>query len=136
MKPPVKIASEPLDSLRARYAKALEFVYDVQAIVDGGIHPGECAANVFDFEDGLRFIISRERTEDGEVMIHVSASFPPECRIADEFRLLGDYLSPAELTKRWMASLPGRFAELSGDTRDLCFAGVSDGLIPHFAIRG
>ena len=58
--------------LQARYPQALEFRYDSFAIVNGAIRPGECAANVFDFEDGLRLIVNRELLDGCVHVLHVS----------------------------------------------------------------
>lgn len=131
--PPVPTSPEPLDALRARYPRALEHLYDVIAIRDrGAIRPGEVAANVFDFEDGLRLIVSRERMQDGEVTLHVSASFPERCRLADEFRLLGVATPKQKILRMFLDSIPGRFAELSGEPRPLEFLGMTN--VPHFLI--
>jgi hypothetical protein len=133
--PPVSSHPESLEALRGRYARALEHVFDVPAIRDrGGIRPGEVAANVFDFEDGLRLIVSRERMPEGHVVRHVSASFAEHGRMADEFRLLAVTTPREKLFKMWLADIPGRFAELSGDERTLRYAGFS-GKVPHFFIE-
>lgn len=127
---------EPLADLQLRWPAALEFVYDAVKITEGGtIRPGEVRANVFDFEDGLHLIANRERMDDGEIVLHISASFPGECRIADEFRLLLSFQGREQLMKKWFASIPGRVAELAKDpglTARLIFVGTSKEGIPHF----
>ncbi len=131
--PPIPNTPEPLSSLQARYPHALEHLYDVSDIVArGGIRPGECATNVFDFEDGLRLIISRQLFPDNVEVLHVSASFPGECRIADEFRLLLLTMPLDKIMEKWQRSIPGRFRELSGDDRPLEFGGVTEHVIPHW----
>lgn len=128
---------EPLTVLQARYPAALEPVYDARAIIGGAIRPGEVAANVFHFEDGLTLIVSRDRLHsDGEINLHFSASFPGECRIADEFRLLKITMSTRQIMDKWIASVPGRFAELSGDNRPVTFLGITPHGIPHWIIEG
>jgi hypothetical protein len=137
MPTPVPTNPEPLPALRARYARALEHVYDVAGIRDRGlIRPGEVPANVFDFDDGLRLIISREKLLDGEVTLHVSASFPSECRIADEFRLLLPYQDRKRLLAKWRDSIPDRFAGLAGPetAARLHYLGSSEADIPHWII--
>jgi hypothetical protein len=136
--PPVPQTAESLAVLRARYAAALEHVYDVEAIRRGAVRPGEVAANVFDFEDGLRLIVSRERYPDGEILLHFSASFLPKCRMADELRQQATVfgLDGDQLLQRWLADVPRRFVELSGDGRPLRFLGMSDHKIPHWVIEG
>lgn len=127
-------APEPLEALQARYAAALEVVFDATAIIEGRAdRPGMFRANVFDFEDGLRLLISRERMPGSALLVlHVSASFRPECRIADEMRLLSLTMSRAACMEKWNRDNPRRFRELSGDKRDLEFAGWSTGLMPHW----
>ncbi len=132
---PVPNSPEPLDALRARYAAALEHVYDVRVILQGGIRPGEVPANVFDALDGLRLIVSRERMLDRELLLHVSASFPAESRMADEFRLLAVATPKRKILDMWLADLPRRFTELSDDRRPLEFVGWSEKGIPHLMIR-
>lgn len=136
MKAPVETAPEPLEALQARYPACLEFVYDQRAIVEtGAVRPGEVAAQVFDFDDGLRLIVGRERDFAGAVWLHFSASFAAHCRIVDEFRLLKLTMPLAAIFERWRRGVPGRFAELSGDAREPTYLGRSYGGIPHWVIR-
>jgi hypothetical protein len=65
---------ESMETLRGRYSSALERVYDTKLIEQGeSDRPGEHREHVFDFEDGLRLIISRE-CRDGKRYLHVSGS--------------------------------------------------------------
>lgn len=131
--PPVPYTTETLAQLQARYPKALEHVYDQVAIEERGtIRPGECPANVFDFEDGLRLIVSREREREGRIVLHVSASFRTECKIAHEMRRQLKRTPRYEIVDRWAKTIPARFAELSGDDTPLRFIGWSDRMIPHW----
>lgn len=137
VKTPVEITPEPLAALQARYPRALEFVYDQAAVVLGGaIRPGECAENVFDFEDGLRLIVSRQRGPGGKVWLHFSASFGgADCRLADEFRLLRRTTPLPQIFEQWRLSVPGRFALLSGDAREAAYLGRSANGVPHWVIE-
>lgn len=127
---------EPIESLRARYPAALEHVYDQESVAySGAVRPGECRANVFDFEDGLRLIISRKRDPWGDVWLHYSASFPSDCRIADEVRLLRLTSPLARVMAMWVESVPSRFADLSGDQRPVDRHWRSEIGIPHWLIR-
>jgi hypothetical protein len=135
MPPPPTLAAESLDALRARYPLALEHVYDQVAIAaHGGIRPGEVAANLFLFEDGLYLIVSRERGPDGEMMIHFSASFKQDSamdlQLRERRKAIGDRVG-----REWLRSIPARFRELSGDDRDVQFLGVSQQGIPHWLIE-
>lgn len=123
---------EPLEILRARYPRALEFVYCPEACASGAIRPGEVAANVFDFEDGLRLIISRDRME-GRVVLHFSASVEVGTPLADELlrQIQGEPWHA--VLSRWEATVPARFRDLSGDTRtpSLAFRSAN---VPHWFI--
>jgi hypothetical protein len=70
-------APEPLEALRARLPDALAPVYD-PALVARGLQacPGGQRRHVFDAEDGLRLIVSRDRL-GGAAHLHVSASVEP-----------------------------------------------------------
>ena len=62
------------ETMKARFAEALEPVYDAGVPVEG-MRPGQERKHVFDFFDGSRYIVSRERLSDGELVMHVSVSF-------------------------------------------------------------
>jgi len=71
MKQPFK--PEPIESLRARYPESVKKSYNTKAIEMGlSKRPGDQPQHIFDCEDGLRLIISRD---DGQ--IHFSASLEP-----------------------------------------------------------
>jgi hypothetical protein len=134
--PPVPNTPEPLRNLQDRYHKAVAYIYSVDSIREGAIRPGEIAANVFDFEDGLRLIISRECCEGfNGTVIHFTASFPSDCQIANEMRSKLARISKDTLFWEFINSVPGRFAELSGDHRKAVLVGVSSGAIPHWVIE-
>ena len=135
--PPVPINPQTLDALRARYPQSLETVYSAVAIRDNkATRPGEVPANVFDFDDGLRLIISRDLMSDAKVVLHVSASFPPKCRLADSLRDLSSRRKDGLVIRTFLDEIvPKRFAELSGDKRPLVYTGMSAGGIPHWHIE-
>ena len=68
---------EGMRLMKARFAEAVRKVYELDA-VEAGLEqrPGVERKHVFDFEDGMRLIVSRDRLE-GEVSLHVSVSFMP-----------------------------------------------------------
>lgn len=135
---PVPYTNETLAELQARFTKALEHVYDQDAIIRrDAIRPGEIPAQVFDFEDGLRLLVSRERSPDGKIFLHVSASFKERCRIVDELRLqifgCGSEYKARLIFEQWAASIPARFAELAQDNGPpIELIGWSAGRIPHW----
>lgn len=71
----LKHIAESEAALAARFPKALE------RTCDGSWKPGLERTNVFDFEDGLRLIISRDDIEGAPFGIHVSASLNPKSEL-------------------------------------------------------
>lgn len=63
---------EPIDALKARFPAALITVYEVEACESGRQQPpGLQRPHVFDFSDGVRMIVSREKHHQ-TVLIHAS----------------------------------------------------------------
>lgn len=74
---PIPFQPEPLEQLQARYAQAIEKVWEPSfGMMDT---PGQHRENVFDCEDGIRIIISRDKklfelNTDSDTVIHFSGS--------------------------------------------------------------
>jgi hypothetical protein len=74
-KPTLPFLPEPEAQLKARYAAALDPVYDPHEVIDGKVkRPGQQRKHVFDTEDGYRLIISRERLKGAPPVLHISVS--------------------------------------------------------------
>lgn len=67
--PTLEVKSESIEQLKGRFDAALEDVYDRNS----DPRPGEQRKHVFDFENGLRLIISFDKLHDGW-SLHISAS--------------------------------------------------------------
>ena len=123
-------APQSIDTLRARYPAARTSLYDQIAVLNGlQPPPSGMRANVFDFEDGLRLIISRERDPDGLVVMHISASAvdgtPMYQGIHDGRVGVVEFFD--RVCTEWQA--------VSGSARTPTFIGVSpDKLIPHWFV--
>jgi hypothetical protein len=110
---------EPVNKLKQRYTKALEKIW----IAEEGITdvPSSHRTHVFDFESGLRLIISRDILHpDYGVKTHVSAS-----QFNKEFENLGEIL---EKVDEAVESLVGRRVKLQP-------IGMSAKGVPHFWIE-
>lgn len=65
---------EPVEQMIERFQKALEREFNADKISNGDPdRPGVHRENVFDYEDGIRLIISKDRAR-GNLFIHISAS--------------------------------------------------------------
>ncbi len=130
----------PLEELRRRYDAAVADVYDHADVgTFGANRPSEKPQHVFDFEDGLRLIISRERSSPLEG-IHISASLQPGRPL---YFALPEMLRPPQVLKRMALD---RWAELTGalspadvqeaiERGEAKFAGFSPGKgIPHWFV--
>jgi len=102
-------APEPVESARKRMPAALHDVYDPLEVEAGKqTRPGLLRKHVFDFEDGMRMIVSRE-TMDGKLWIHASFSWfapPPvleiaESRIEERLRQAVGYTGFMQLVMRF-----------------------------------
>lgn len=127
---------ESIEALRARYHEALAPTYLIVDERSGEWHGiGQKRKHVFDFDDGLRLIISRERgaipaLPAHQVIIHVSASFdlgsPYIKKITDQVFSL----------KEMNRFVQRRFRELSADTRELVpWALTIPKGVPHYIIK-
>jgi hypothetical protein len=65
---------ETIERLRARYPKAIKSIWHADEVTTNH-HPGGHREHVFDFESGLRLLISRDILADEEPLIHISASW-------------------------------------------------------------
>lgn len=113
------VTPQPLEVLKARYPDAIKrlYVYGVDEII-----PGK-PEHVFDFEEGIRIMVSREQAE-GYEFIHFSSSFNEE--IKEKYKD-----KPQELFDR-MIQL---FKDLSGIDQEPFFKGFSPQKgVPHWII--
>ena len=82
---------EPGFQLEQRYKDAVEKIYPL-AEMDGPDRPSLNRKHVFDFQDGLRLIISREKYDNGEIVLHWSASVDEKHLKEDEFADLSQFM--------------------------------------------
>lgn len=120
---------ESIESMAARYPQAIEEICDVESAKLGvGWMPGGRRANVFDFEDGMRMIVSRDESAEFGIKIHFSASANPESVFyADIANGLVD-------RQQYLNLCVERFRAISGCDRIIRLGYVSEGGIPHFVV--
>lgn len=127
----VPFTPETVQELARRYPAALEVALDVGDFLTACFSalPGEDPRNVFDFEDGLRLIVSRDVGHEGLAgeVLHVSASAIKGTRV---WRLIAD--GSLDKTDFCLFALR-RFRHISGDQGPFEFLGCSPMTgIPHW----
>lgn len=81
--PALAFKPEPLLALQARLPEALAPIWDFRdSQPESG--PGQRREHVFDFQDGLRLIVSRDKQDEGKPYLHVSASITPSHALYDK----------------------------------------------------
>jgi hypothetical protein len=107
---------EPVESMRARWHKAVEFAVDVEkAVADPGraYIPSKHRRHVFDTDGGIRMIASRDKYKaDGWEAIHVSFGCTMEAA-----RRLGDKQSLIDECARLLKDVAG-IDRMPDDTRE------------------
>ncbi len=126
---------QPLGELQARYPAAVAKAFGVAEILSLGGPLGP--EHTFDFEDGLRLTISRERFA-GRDEIHVSASYRPDSPMAHDvvskLRACRSRVGRDAVRDEWIASIEARFRELSGSTARFPAAEMSERGVPHWRL--
>lgn len=123
---------EPLEALKVRYPEAVKETYIAEGVARGLIPPPSAKReHVFDCEDGMRLIISREMFPSGHIGIHLSASFTaidsPGVLALQEQMKRGQQGLIA-----YLAAMTTRYGEIAGVERQTYeFLGMSDLQIPH-----
>lgn len=108
---------ESLKLLKKRYPAAIEKIWYVTDPMPD--RPGMHREHLFDFESGLRLLISKDSLVFGKIDIHVSASWernPP--------RSLAEMQTSVEVAYRLLA----------GKDKQLHFIGFSAKAIPHWVV--
>lgn len=122
-RPRVALHIEGLTALRARYPAAVAEIVNQADVVSGKVQsPSGDPVHVFDTPDGWRLIVSRERTPDGTVGVHLSAS--------------------AHRQALWTGALDGQLDAIvrswrfiANTDRTPVLLGISEGGIPHFFVE-
>lgn len=114
---------QSLEELRQRYPLALKNLFDCRGERAKRLRPrpGELYSCIFDFEDGLRLIISRELYDhepEPARWLHISAS------VANSAELLKQFPKPDDT--QFIAFVTRRVFDLSGERAGLQLMGTTD----------
>lgn len=124
---------QPVEAMRRRYLAALRHEYDVARVLEG-LEPraGTHRRHVFDFHDGIRLILSRDRMNKLQ-LLHASASLQPTwpfyVELEKQIAKLKDKkeLAIETLGKRLFDRALTRFRSISRDNRRPADAQFSPG---------
>jgi hypothetical protein len=100
-----------------------------------GVRPGENRRHVFDCEDGIRLIVSRDDTGDAEVgvALHLSGSIRPDSDAWHDIRRAATGRGAREAAVEFARRVVARWRDVSGDAGPLEFLGFSGGKgVPHW----
>lgn len=121
----------PVETLRERFPLALDRVWRDPA-EDAPERPGMFRTHVFDFEHGMRLIISKERhaiINGGRLHIHVSASW----NAPDDIKAFTD-TNGVTTPERLTAYVQAMYSRIGG-RGTLVFIGTSEGkAVPHWIV--
>lgn len=127
---PLPINPQPLATLKQRFADAVKDVYNVETIAaNPGDRPGQKEQHIFDFEDGIRLIVSRDRFKEKEVL-HFSAS------VFEGYDIEAG-LHPRLYLAKFLGECTAHITELSGcKTDDVVLVAITkDKGVPHWIIE-
>lgn len=120
---------EPIASMRARYPAARKTLYVQEDVAAGRqVAPSGLRQHVFDFEDGLRLIISRDRDPTGLVVMHLSAS------AQDGSHMHGAICRGEVGMPEFFDRVKLEWQTLSGSTQLPQLIGISDKYVPHWIV--
>jgi hypothetical protein len=130
---------ESVEVLRARYPEAVAEIVDLEGVRLGSVAtPGQSRRHVFDTREGVRLIVSRERTEPtGVVVVHLSGSLLDGSPVEETLTAVARTHGPREVAQQLCGRIEALFREVSGETRELIFLGFTpDKGIPHWHLHG
>lgn len=124
------------EDLQRRFYKSLEKIYIGNDILNGITEPPSQNPDcVFDFEDGLRLIISKELFED-YTATHISASFQENSRLFNECLNRIRFENKENAQEYFLLIATSRYKMLSQDHREMKFLGFSEEKgVPHWIIK-
>ena len=112
---------QPLQLLKERYPKAVAVAYNVdKCIAEQIIPPSKRPEHIFDTEEGIRIIISRDN-KNGSEYIHFSGSFDDS------------YQGPMNMN--CMQRMVDLFGAISGMREPCRLIGFSKDRVPHWLVE-
>jgi hypothetical protein len=131
----IEFKPESVGNLAFRYHRCLEKTYTINEILCGKIAPPSQNRNcVFDFENGLRLIISKE-IFGSKTGLHISASMQEGSELYENCWKLADFNRAKEGKRYFLSHVVSSFREISSDFRPMKFVEISpEKGVPHWVI--
>lgn len=128
----VPVNAQSLDRLKKRFKLAIAPTYDAKLIESGRQRaPSGLFQHVFDFKNGLRMIISRDKHLIGpEPVIHFSASISPDTPLEKDLSRFDD--GKDGVRQAFLRISVESFRSISGSSAEIKLIGWSIGGIPHW----
>jgi hypothetical protein len=119
-----------IDQNKVRWNMVKDRVFNIQQVLAGREpQPGNCPECVFDFHDGLRVVMSRELTPDGERLFHASASAIPDSELYK--RIAARNKNSSGMLREFLGRVEADVMTMTG--RVITLAGFSEGKrVPHW----
>jgi hypothetical protein len=122
---------ESVEKLKGRYHLALDPPNDVESVEIGVcLPPEEQRRNLFDFDDGLRMVISYDVHEDGKKAIHLAAFMLNGSELQDRLRLENGGLD----TETYLRDVILRFRLLSQYRKRVEWLGFLEDTSAHWEV--
>ncbi len=130
---PLPFDPQPLNVLQQRWPLALERRFDAESVCLGSrMRPDELPSQVFDFQDGLRLIVSVEEHR-GQARLHVSASITPQYPLTDWLFQLAETKTAAHVMEQFRRTAEASFSLISRiDCEELELVQVTEQGVPHW----
>lgn len=125
---------ESVEQLKARYQAALIHRFDAERVAENReIKPYQCPANLFDFEEGIRIVVSRElgALQPDQTTLHIVGIIQPGASVLK--KLMKE--PPRDRMTRFGNIAMARFREISGDKRKIIHHVVGETMVPHWFIK-
>lgn len=129
---------QSMRSLRLRLRDALERIWDctepgLAEQERTGIRPGNDPRNIFDFQNGIRMIISREQVDQG-IWIHISCSVQPGTELGAKLAMMVGQHSLDVINREFERSCRKYYKRLTGDGSGMQKVHTSEKSVPHWVI--
>ena len=128
-----------MKNLRLRYRDALEKLWNcdeagLEEQERSGVKPGLDPKSRFDFPNGIRMCISREKVPEG-IWIHVSCSVFPGTILGQKMAMLmADRKKPELLDREFRKYCKRAYRQLTGDATGMELVDAGEAGIPHWII--